>query len=419
MKDYSLTSQIKVAGATSILYTNSSSEIGGIGWSQGRMIIGGAANWTVVDIGGSNGKVWMSNGTTASWQAVVGTGSVTSVDMTVPSALLAVSGNPITAAGTLAITLPVRAKNTFFCGPWTGADAAPAFRLMLLEDIPMNIVPTWTGYHTFNSFTTMYGICYLYGVNTTTPGLQVGVTGDAGARFAITGDGRHIWGDGAGGGDIRITRTSSALLTLDDNGSGAANLVISGLTASQFVKTNSSKQLVSDASRYSNAIWSKTASTTVSNTASDTTYLDTGVGSKTISANTVRAGTVVRIKCSGEYGTKAAATGSFTFNFYVGGASASVVIAALPASVGTGHWSAEASFTFRTIGASATCVGEASVTYKNTAVTDGIYGGYADSSSTTVDTTGSLAVEAKIAMATADASNKIIGYQATIELINN
>lgn len=53
---------------------------------------------------GNNGKVLGTDGTNTSWVATSGTGTVTSVDMTVP-AFLAVSGNPITAAGTLAVTL--------------------------------------------------------------------------------------------------------------------------------------------------------------------------------------------------------------------------------------------------------------------------------------------------------------------------
>lgn len=64
------------------------------------------------------------------------TGTVTSVDMTVPSTLLAVSGNPITSSGTLAITLPTRAQNLVFAGPSSGSAAAPTFRSLVALDIP-------------------------------------------------------------------------------------------------------------------------------------------------------------------------------------------------------------------------------------------------------------------------------------------
>jgi hypothetical protein len=50
------------------------------------------------------GKVLSTNGSDTSWITVSGTGTVTSVDMTVPS-FLSVSGNPVTSAGTLAVSL--------------------------------------------------------------------------------------------------------------------------------------------------------------------------------------------------------------------------------------------------------------------------------------------------------------------------
>lgn len=63
-------------------------------------------------------------------------GTVTSVGMSVPSTLLAVTGSPVTTSGTLAVTLPARAANLVFAGPTTGADAAPVFRGLVADDIP-------------------------------------------------------------------------------------------------------------------------------------------------------------------------------------------------------------------------------------------------------------------------------------------
>lgn len=72
-----------------------------------------------------------------SWSGGGGGGSgVTSVDATVPSSLLAVSGGPITTTGTLAVTLPTRAANLVFAGPTTGAAAAPTFRALVADDVP-------------------------------------------------------------------------------------------------------------------------------------------------------------------------------------------------------------------------------------------------------------------------------------------
>lgn len=65
-----------------------------------------------------------------------GTGTVTSVDLTVPAALLSVSGGPITSSGTLAVTLGTRAQNLVFAGPASGSAATPTFRSLVALDIP-------------------------------------------------------------------------------------------------------------------------------------------------------------------------------------------------------------------------------------------------------------------------------------------
>lgn len=88
---------------------------------------------------GSSGQVLTSQGTSSTpiWTTVSGggSGSVTSVDMTVPS-ILAVSGNPITSAGTFALSLANQNANLVFAGPSTGAATTPAFRSLVAADIP-------------------------------------------------------------------------------------------------------------------------------------------------------------------------------------------------------------------------------------------------------------------------------------------
>ena len=63
-----------------------------------------------------------------------GTGTVTSVAMTVPS-FLSISGSPVTTAGTLAVSLQTQSANTLFAGPTTGAAATPTFRAMVVADM--------------------------------------------------------------------------------------------------------------------------------------------------------------------------------------------------------------------------------------------------------------------------------------------
>lgn len=64
-----------------------------------------------------------------------GSGTVTSVAMTVPS-ILSVSGSPITTSGTLAVTLATETANKVFAGPTSGGAATPTFRSLVTADMP-------------------------------------------------------------------------------------------------------------------------------------------------------------------------------------------------------------------------------------------------------------------------------------------
>lgn len=64
-----------------------------------------------------------------------GMGSVTSVGVAVPLDL-EVANSPVTTSGEISITRKVQTKNTFLAGPATGADAAPAYRVLDPADIP-------------------------------------------------------------------------------------------------------------------------------------------------------------------------------------------------------------------------------------------------------------------------------------------
>lgn len=64
-----------------------------------------------------------------------GTGSVTSVGLTAAS-IFTVTGSPITTTGTIDISLNTQVANRIFAGPTSGGDAAPAFRSLVIADIP-------------------------------------------------------------------------------------------------------------------------------------------------------------------------------------------------------------------------------------------------------------------------------------------
>lgn len=65
-----------------------------------------------------------------------GVGTVTSVGMTVPGALLSVSGSPITTSGTLAVSLVTQTANCVFAGPTSGGAATPTCRALVSADLP-------------------------------------------------------------------------------------------------------------------------------------------------------------------------------------------------------------------------------------------------------------------------------------------
>lgn len=64
-----------------------------------------------------------------------GYGVVTSVELTVPTDILAVSGSPLTGAGTLAVSKQNQNANLVFAGPPTGGAAQPTFRALVAADI--------------------------------------------------------------------------------------------------------------------------------------------------------------------------------------------------------------------------------------------------------------------------------------------
>jgi hypothetical protein len=84
-----------------------------------------------------SGKFLTTNGTTHSWAAVAGSGTVTSVGLTAP-AELNVSTSPITTNGTFAITWANQTAGKVFASP-AGSTGAPSFRALTEGDLPSSI----------------------------------------------------------------------------------------------------------------------------------------------------------------------------------------------------------------------------------------------------------------------------------------
>lgn len=90
---------------------------------------------------GAASKVLTSNGTSTSW-ATPTVGTVTSVGLADASTapIYTISGSPVTAAGTLSITLAVQTAHTLLLGPSSGSPAQPTFRALATGDLPTTAV---------------------------------------------------------------------------------------------------------------------------------------------------------------------------------------------------------------------------------------------------------------------------------------
>lgn len=106
------------------------------GSAQGSVLYRGTSGWSVL-VPGTSGYFFRTNGASAdpSWAAEVGTGTVTSVGLSMP-AIFSVSGSPITTTGTLTATLANQVQNLVWAGPASGANAPPTFRALVTADLP-------------------------------------------------------------------------------------------------------------------------------------------------------------------------------------------------------------------------------------------------------------------------------------------
>lgn len=83
---------------------------------------------------GTSASGWLSN---TDWNTFnsKGTGSVTSVGLSLPTSVFTISNSPITSNGTLTGTFSAQAINTFFAGPSGGGPAVPTFRVLAAADL--------------------------------------------------------------------------------------------------------------------------------------------------------------------------------------------------------------------------------------------------------------------------------------------
>jgi hypothetical protein len=161
----------------------------------GTLLIGNTAGFTLTTLTAGPG-VSILNGTGTITISATNTGTVTSVALSMPSDF-AVSGSPITSAGTFTVTYANQTANTVFAGPATGAAAPPVFRALVVADIPNLPASIITS-----------------GVLTTTVG-GTGLNGSAAANGTL------LIGNGAGFTLATLTASTGITIT---NGSGTITI---------------------------------------------------------------------------------------------------------------------------------------------------------------------------------------------------
>jgi len=103
----------------------------------------GAVNNLLPAQGSNNGKVLQTDGTNVSWVAVGGSGTVTSVGLSLP--LLLSASSFVTTTGNITATLALQSANTVLAGPPSGTSLAPTFRQIVAADITGSLTQNTSG----------------------------------------------------------------------------------------------------------------------------------------------------------------------------------------------------------------------------------------------------------------------------------
>lgn len=261
---------------------------GTIGWRNGSsrvlsfqadpsMAVSPVYTWpSVIPSGNQILRANSSTPTLLEWASVAGSGTVTSVDMTVPGEF-SVSGNPITSAGTLAVTKAVQSANSVWAGPTSGGATQPAFRALVAADLPGN---------------TLIGVTDTASIDLTITGnslsgvvLPAGVNHNALANYVATQHVDHAsvaiatsaTSGLAGGGDLQSTRN---IVVAPDN----ATLKSSPVGADEVLLADSGAGFALKKATLSSIISAVGGGSFVENWTSGTTHTSThNLGSRDVS----------------------------------------------------------------------------------------------------------------------------------------
>jgi hypothetical protein len=132
------TSILEVSGSGAYVGLTGDQSIAGTKTFTGTVDMDAATSVLVPTISPSSDSTTKA-ASTAFVQAAIagfGSGSVTSVGLSLPTDIFNVANSPVTSSGTLTVTLDTQSANTVWAGPSTGAAATPAFRALVAADIP-------------------------------------------------------------------------------------------------------------------------------------------------------------------------------------------------------------------------------------------------------------------------------------------
>lgn len=130
--------------------------------TNGQLLIGSTGAAPVVAAITPGTGITVTPGAGSITIAAINNGTVTSVGLNVP-AEFTTSGSPVTSSGSITINKANQTANTFWAGPTSGGAAAPTFRTIVGNDIPVSLriqpVPIVITSSTFQpSNTTTYNV---------------------------------------------------------------------------------------------------------------------------------------------------------------------------------------------------------------------------------------------------------------------